>query len=184
MPEHYVYNFKVAIDIIFIQKIPILHVVCRQTHFSRSFPLPGQDSFILWSSFMTIWVIHYLGLPYNSWVDQAKSFLSAHFNALANSLGCNIILIAVDAHWSLIAERYYDHLRRIVDKLIVGHPTAPLSLIVDYANLAMSLTVGIEGLAPTILAFGAQPRLPVGNYKQLPQTCTNIMNLMQTARKE
>ena len=106
------------------------------------------------------------------------------FQTLANSLGCNLVPIAVEAHWSLIAERYNDPLRRIVNKLIVDHPAAPLPLIIDYANLAMSDTVGPEGFTPAILAFGAQPLLPIGNYDQLPQTVTNRMDLMNTTRRE
>lgn len=48
----------------------------------------------------------------------------------------------------------------------------------------MSHTVEPEGFTPAILAFGAQPRLPIGNYEQQPQTVTNRMDLMQIARHE
>lgn len=184
LPEQCVFNFDVAIDVMFIRQVPILHAVCKQTHFSRAAVLPKQDSYTMWTTFMTIWVIPYLGVPHNLWVDQAKAFLSTQFTTLANVLGCNIVPIAVEAHWSLIAERYHDPLRRIVNKLILDHPTAPLNLIVDYANLAMSHTVGPEGFTPAILAFGAQPRLPIGNYEQQPQSSLNRMDLMTTARRE
>lgn len=184
LPDQCVFNYDVAIDVMFISGNPVLHAVCRQTHFSRAAPLPKQDSYTIWSVFMTIWVTPYLGVPHNLWVDQAKAFLSVQFKTLANSLGCNIVPIAVEAHWSLIAERYHDPLRRISRKLIVDHPAAPMELIVDYANLAMSHTIGPEGFTPAILAFGAQPRLPIGNYDQQTQTVTNRMDLMTTARRE
>lgn len=100
--------------------------------------------------------------PFNLLVDKVKVFLSAHLNSLANSLGCNLIPIAVEAHLSLIAERYDDPLKIIVDKLMIDNPTALLSLIVDYANLPMSYTVGPEGFTPAIIAFESQPWLPVG----------------------
>jgi len=99
-------------------------------------------------------------------------------------LGYNLVPIAVEAHWSLIAERYHDPLRRIANKLILDHPAAPLSLIIDYANLSMSHTIGPDGFTPAILAFGAQPRLPIGNYEQEPQSVVNRMDLMSTARRE
>lgn len=184
LPEQFVFNYDVALDVMFIAGHPILHTVCRQTHFSRAAPLPQQDSYTIWVTFMTIWVVPYLGVPFNLWVDQAKAFLSVQFKTLANSLGCNLVPIAVEAHWSLIAERYHDPLRRISMNLITDHPAAPLQLIIDYANLAMSHTIGPEGFTPAILAFGAQPRLLVGNYKQQPQTVTNRMDLMTTARRE
>lgn len=184
LPEQCIFNFDVAIDVMFIRGQAILHAVCRQTHFSRAAPLQKQDSYTLWQTFMSIWVTPYLGVPYNLWVDQAKSFLSVQFKTLASTLGCTLVPIAVEAHWSLIAERYHDPLRRIANKLIVDHPSAPLPLIIDYANLAMSHTIGPEGFTPAILAFGAQPRLPIGEYTQQPQTVINRMDLMTTARRE
>lgn len=83
-----------------------------------------------------------------------------------------------------MAERYHDPLLRITQKLRVEHPNAPLFLILDFTNLAMSHADGPEGVTPTILAFGAQPRLPIWNYEQQPQTVTNRMDLIQIARRE
>ena len=68
--------------------------------------------------------------------------------------------------------------------MTVYHSSALLHLIVDYANLAMSHTVGPEGHTPAILALGAQLRLPIGLYTQQPQTVINRMDLMSTARRE
>ena len=133
---------------------------------------------------MTIWVTPYHGVPYNLWVDQAKSFFSVQFKTLANSLGCNLVPIAVEARWSLIAERYHDPMRRISKKLMIDHRAAPLCLIIDYATLAMSHTIGPEGFTPAMLAFGAKPRLPIGSYEQQSQTVTNRMDPMTTARRE
>lgn len=184
LPEQCVFNFDVALDVMFIRSQPVLHAVCRRTHFSRATPLPKQDSYTIWESFMRIWVTPYLGVPYNLWVDQAKAFLSVQFKTLAASLGCNLVPIAAESHWPLIAKRYHDPLRRIAKKLSIDHPSAPLHLIIDYSNLAMSHTVGPEGFTPAILAFGAQPRLPIGQYDQMPQTSINRMDLMTAARRE
>lgn len=184
LTDQCVFNYDVAVDVMFIAGHQILYVVCRQTHFSLAAPLHKQDSFTIWQTFMTIWVTPYLGVPYNLWVDQAKSFFSVQFRTLANSLGCKLVPIAVEAHWSLIAELHHDPLRRIAKKLIVDHPAAPLGLIIDYANLAMSHKIGPEGFTPAILAFGAQPLISIGNYEQLPQTATNRMYLMKTARRQ
>lgn len=48
----------------------------------------------------------------------------------------------------------------------------------------MSHPIGPEGFTPAILAFSKQPRLPIGENYQLPQTVTNRMDLMTTARRE
>lgn len=138
LPEQCVFSFDVAIDVMFIRNQPILHAVRRQTPFSRATPLSAQDSFTIWETFIKILVLPYLDVPYNLWMDQSKLFLSVQFKTLASSLGCNHVPIAVEAHWSLITERCHDPLRRISNKLIVEHPAAPLQLLLDYANLAMS----------------------------------------------
>ena len=127
MPEQCVFNFDVAVDVLFILIQPIIHVVWGQTHFSRAAPLSAQGCYTMWVTFMNIWVIPYLGVPYNLWVDQAKDFLSVQFKTLANSLGCNLTPIAVEAHWSLIAERYHDTIRRITKKLVLDQPAASLT---------------------------------------------------------
>lgn len=138
----------------------------------------------MWKTFMNIWAIPYLGVPQNLWVAQAKAFISTKFTTLDNLLGCNTVPIAVEAEWPLIAERYHEQLRRLVKKLILDHPVAPIKLIVDYANPAMSHTFGAKGYTPDIMAFGAQHQLPTGNYEQKPKTSINRMNLMTTAQSE
>lgn len=126
----------------------------------------------------------YLGVPFNLWVYQAKSFLSNQFTTLVNILGCNLIPISVEAHWSPIAERHNESLRRISQKLMLENRAAPLALILDYSNLSMSHTVGSEGFTRAILEFGAQLLLPIRNCTMLPQTAVNRMDLMTTSRRE
>lgn len=46
----------------------------------------------------------------------------------------------------------------------------------------MSHTVGPAAFSPAILSFGSQPRLPIGNYEQQPQTSLNCMEVTTTAR--
>lgn len=87
----------------------------------------------------------------------------------------------MEAHWS---ERYHGPLRRISKKLLMNYPLAPLSLILDYAILAVLHTMRPEGSTLAILAFETQPRIPIGNYDQQPQTVANRMDLMQISRRE
>lgn len=156
----------------YIQIHPVLHVFCKQTHFSRAALLFKLDSFTLKTTLMQTWVIAYTSVPFNLWFDKAKSFLSVQFTSLVNALEFNLVPVSVEADWSLIAKQYYDLLRRITQKLRVEHPTPPLSLITDYSNLAMSHTFGPEGFTPAIRAFGTHPRLLISNYEQQPQIVT------------
>lgn len=128
-PQQSVFNFDVAIEVMFIPQVHVLYAACKQAQFSPATVLIKQDSFRTWTAFMTMWVIPYLGVPYNLLVDRAWAFLSTQLTTLAYVLECKVVPVAVEAHWTLIAERYYDALRRIVNKLIVDHPAASLSLI-------------------------------------------------------
>lgn len=184
LPEQCVFNFNVAINVMFIEQVLILHAVSKQTPFSRAAILSKQDSYTIWTTFVSIWVIPYLGVPHNHWVEQAKLFLSTQFTTLANVLECNIVTIAVEAHCSLIAEHYQDPLRPFVSKVIPDRPTASLNIIVNYENLAMAHTIGPERFSPAILSFGAHPRLPIGSYERQPQTSFNKVDLITTARRK
>lgn len=121
---------------------------------------------------------------HNLWVDQEKAFLSTQFQALAISFRCNLIPVLVEAYWSSIAEQYHDMLRCINLKVILDIPTAPLSLVLDYAILAISHTKRPEGFTLVILAFGAQPCLSIRNYSQEPLMPMNRMDPMTIARRE
>lgn len=167
----------------FINSVPILHVIFRQAIFSRACLLSKQDSYTLCTIFMSIWVLPYLGIPNNLWIYQAKFFLSQQFKALANFLGCNLIPIAVEAHCFIIAERYHDPLQWIIKNLLTAHPNVWLQLVIYYSNMALSHTVGREWFTSSILAFGAQPRVPIGSYEKMQQTVTSVMDLMNTARR-
>lgn len=48
----------------------------------------------------------------------------------------------------------------------------------------MSHTIEPKGFTPAILVFSAQPRVSIYNYNQIPQTVTNLIDLMTMARRE
>ncbi len=102
------------------------------------------------------------------WADRAKKFIYGIFVLNSNSLGSNIVPVAVEAHCSLIVERYHGPLRRVLLKLRVDCPDLPLAVLVDNADLVISHTMGPEVFAPAILVFDAEPRLPIGDLAQVP----------------
>ena len=131
-----------------------------------------------------MWVTPYIGAPHELWVDQAKSFLSEHFKALATALGARLVPIAVEAHWSMLVERHHAPLRRIYLKLANDYPNVFPQVLLDYACMAMNSTIGPENHVPAILAFGAIPRLPIGDYTQAPHSAVERFNLAHMARRE
>ena len=93
--------------------------------------------------------------------------------------------LPVEVHWDLILERYHDPLHRIMKKLRTSFSNVPLDTLHDYANMAMSHTLGRpEGRNRAIIAFGAQSRLPIGDYLQQLQTVVQRMDLATVERRE
>lgn len=125
-----------------------------------------MDLYTLWTAFLTIGAIPYLGVPFQLRVGQGKPFLFVHLNALASVFWCKVSPVAIEYHWSLIAERYHEPLRLISHKRVTKHPAAPRFLNIDYVNLEMLHTIKYGEFTLTILAFGTQPRLPIGDFSQ------------------
>ncbi len=80
----------------FIDGVPILHAVSKQTHLSRATVLRTQDGMTVWQTFMKIWVCPYFGL--NIWVDRAEQIIYGTFALLSNALRSNIAPVAVGTH--------------------------------------------------------------------------------------
>ncbi len=71
-----------------------------------------------------------------------------------------------------------------MQKLRVDCPDLPFDGLVDYANLVMSRTMRPEGFTPAILAFGADPRLPIRDLAQVPMTVAQSMEVAAITRRE
>lgn len=142
----YVFSFKV---------IHILHAVRYQTDFSRPKKLLKLDSQTIWSSLMNMWVLLYLVVLYELWVDQAKSNLSGYFKTILKALGGSLITVPDKAHWSLIAEHHREPLRCIMKNLRATFSIVSFDIIIDNADMAMSQIVGSESYTPRFIAFGA-----------------------------
>ena len=92
--------------------------------------------------------------------DAGTNFVSKEFTKYANSMAITTKLVPVEAHWSIgIVERYHSVLRRaykvIMDKTKDLNKTAALQMAVK----AVNDTAGPNGLVPTLLVFGAYPRI-------------------------
>lgn len=96
-------------------------------------------------------------------MDQGKASFSVYFKAAASALECNLILVPIEGHWSFIVERYHDQLKTIMKNLQTIYPDVPLQIMVDYANMTISHTIGPEGHKAAIFTFGAQQIVPIGN---------------------
>ena len=70
------FNHCVAVDIMFINNKPILHVVDEVTHFQEATWLRNSTSAEVWKSFLRCWSMVYIGPPDYLRVDQGTNFVS------------------------------------------------------------------------------------------------------------
>lgn len=119
--------------------------------FCQAAAVPKQNSYTILTVFMSTWVNPYFGAPHTPLVDQEETFSSVQLTTLVNTLGCNVILILVEAYWSLITERNQNSFGRIANERIADHPATPLQLITNYASQVMLITIDPKGSNPPYL---------------------------------
>ena len=157
------FNHEIIVDIFFINGQPVLHVVDSATAFQAAKFLNNKEQKAkdLWDAIMTCWINTYLGPP--EWIvhDAGKNFGSAEFKQYAKGLYIRVQEMPVEAHNSIgKAERYHGPLRRafqIIDAELGNALTNDQKL--QMAVKAINDTAGPDGLVPTLLVFGAYPRM-------------------------
>ncbi|KID81354.1 Ribonuclease H-like protein [Metarhizium guizhouense ARSEF 977] len=157
------FNHEIIVDIFFINGQPVLHVVDSATAFQAAKFLNNKEQKAkdLWDAIMTCWINTYLGPP--EWIvhDAGKNFGSAEFKQYAKGLYIRVQEMPVEAHNSIgKAERYHGPLRRayqIIDAELGNALTNDQKL--QMAVKTINDTAGPDGLVPTLLVFGAYPRM-------------------------
>ena len=104
----------------------------------------------------------YLGPPDLITHNTGKNFVSKEFRQYAASLGIITKSVPVEAHWSIgIVERAHPELKRaynIITEELKGQGVTK-HILLQMAVKAINDTAGPDGLVPTLLIFGAYPRM-------------------------
>ena len=156
------FNHSVIVDIMYIDNSPIFHVVDEATRFQAAKWLSNVSTKHTWDTLRLCWIDVYLGPPDYILHDAGKNFVSKKFQQLATSMTITTQSIPVEAHWSIgIVEQYHGVLCRtykiIIDDLQGTRVTKEAAL--QIAVKAINDTAGPNGLVPTLLVFGAYPRM-------------------------
>ncbi|KAM3500793.1 hypothetical protein MY11210_009462 [Beauveria gryllotalpidicola] len=146
------FNFEIIVDVFYIQGRLVLHVVDSATAFqaARFLSPTGQKARDTARS-PPDYIAH----------DAGRNFASAEFKEYAKSLSIQTHEVPVEAH-NVIgkAERYHGVLRRayeILDEEVGNDMTSDQKF--QAAVKAVNDTAAPDGLVPTLLVFGAYPRL-------------------------
>lgn len=156
------FNYSIIVDIMYIDNSPILHVVDESTRFQAAKWLANITAKHTWDTLRLCWIDVYLGPPDYIHHDAGKNFVSKEFRQFASSMSITTKSAPVEAHWSIgIVERYHAVLRRayrvIMEELQETGITKDIGL--QMAVKAVNDTAGPNGLVPTLLVFGAYPRM-------------------------
>lgn len=195
MPDGIVFNRELALDLMFLDKKAVLHVVDTQTHFSAAAFLKQQTIEHVWYAFLMCWAAIYTGLPDEIKVDQGGVITSQRWKGLifpslressipvTDMTGIELSLSGVESHNSLGAgEGNNDPLRRIYNKIRFSHLSIDEGLSLKLATKAMNDTMNPEGFIPSLLVFGVLPRFPPMST-ELPNQ-VDRMRALEVARAE
>jgi len=158
------FNYTVLVDVMYINSSPVLHVIDEATSFQAARFLSSMTAEAVWEALRVCWIDTYIGPPDICVHDAGTNFRSVTFQDNCQALGIRTKCIPVEAPQSIgKLERYHGPLRRAFEVIcddykalgVAIHKTAILQMAVK----AVNDTAGPDGLVPTLLVFGAYPRL-------------------------
>jgi hypothetical protein len=162
LKDDHEFNHSVIIDVMYLDGKPVLQVVDSATAFEAARFLKDMSARTAWDTLRACWIDTYLGPPDMVVHDAGKNFASAEFKQLADSMAIGIKEVPVEAHNSVgLVERYHAPLRRVYeiiqDELKDEHINK--EMILQMAVKTVNDSAGPDGIVPTLLVFGAYPRL-------------------------
>ncbi|KAJ6050709.1 uncharacterized protein N7446_010818 [Penicillium canescens] len=162
LKDDYEFNYSVIVDILYIEGKPVLQVVDAATSFSAARFLRDMSARNAWDTLRACWIDTYQGPPDYVVHDAGKNFTSTEFKQLASSMSIKIKEAPVEAHNSVgKVERYHAPLRRAYEILReeLKDESIDREMILQMAVKAVNDSAGPDGIVPTLLVFGAYPRM-------------------------
>jgi len=163
LKDDYEFNYSVIADVLWINGDAVLQVVDDATSFGAAGFLPDMSATTTWNKLRQLWIDTYLGPPEKIVHDAGKNFASDEFRQLASSMSIQVKEVPVEAHNSIgKVERYHAPLRRAYEILweeLKGQKGINKYMVLQMAQKAVNDTNGPDGIVPTLLVFGAYPRI-------------------------
>ncbi|KAI0996724.1 hypothetical protein K3495_g11457, partial [Podosphaera aphanis] len=156
------FNSCVYIDVLWIDEKPVLQVVDDATRFQAASWLKSMNAKDAWDTLRNCWIDVYLGPPDMIIHDAGTNFTGQEFKQSAIAMAIKTKAVPTEAHHSIgLVERYHAPLRRAYD--VISKDLSKTKIhrnhILQMAVKAVNDTAGPDGLVPTLLVFGAYPRM-------------------------
>ena len=162
LKDDYEFNYSVIIDILYLEGKPVLQVIDASTSFGAARFLRDMSARNAWDTLRACWIDTYQGPPDYIVHDAGKNFTSTEFKQLASSMSIKVKEVPVEAHNSVgKVERYHAPLRRAYEILReeLKDENIEREMILQMAVKAVNDSAGPDGIVPTLLVFGAYPRM-------------------------
>ena len=179
------FNFEVIVDVLKLNNKNVLHVVDTATGFNAARFLSNMSAKETFNALRSCWIDVYLGPPDIITHDAGTNFASQEFRAEAKLLGNTCKQVHTEAYWSIgKVERYHQPLRRaynILSQELKG--AVPDESILQMSVKTINDTAGPNGLVPTLLVFGAYPRVTIdsppsaGTLRRAEAVCKAMKDL-------
>src|SRR5450432_2959538 len=154
------FNYSIIVDIFYIGGKPVLHVVDEGTRYQAGRWLQNITAKHTWDVLRMCWIDTYLGPPEQVVTDAGKNFASKEFDQYATTQGTRIKIVPVEAHNSVgIVERYHGPIRRAYTIITAEIRDIDKDMALQMAFKAINDSAGPDGLVPTLLVYGAYPRM-------------------------
>ncbi|TQN64414.1 hypothetical protein CSHISOI_11408, partial [Colletotrichum shisoi] len=159
--EDYAFNHEIIVDVMYLEgNRPVLHVVDSATAFNAARFLKDISAKTTWEALRLCWIDVYQGPP--DWIvaDAGRNFTAAEFRHEAKAMSIDVKIIPIESHHSVgKVERYHAAVRRAYEIIREECPSLPRDSALQGAIKSVNDTAGPDGLVPTLLVFGAYPRM-------------------------
>lgn len=185
------FNYQIVADIVQLNGRNVLHVIDVATSFQAAAFVRSLSAKDTWDALCRCWIYVYQGPPDIISHDPGTNFSSEEFKNNAKVVGISCKEMPVEAHWAVgKVERAHPPLRRSYDilKAELGDHTGDETLL-QMAIKALNDTAGPNGLVPTLLVFGAYPRInqdspPSPDIVRRAEAVNKAMKMLRSIRAE
>ena len=181
------FNSEIVVDVMYLSGKPVLHVIDSATTFNGARFLPSMSTKDTWETLRMLWIDTYQGPPDIITHDAGTNFASVEFKSEAKIMGITCKQVPIEAHWSIgKVERYHAPLRRAYEILRTELDSRTSdNAVLQMAVKAVNDTAGPDGLVPTLLVFGAYPRISMDSppSPSMIQRAEAIQKAMKALRR-
>ena len=154
------FNHSVYVDVMYINGSPVLHIIDEATRYQAARWLQNISAKHTWDILRACWIDTYIGPPEYITHDAGRNFISKEFQQYAMAMAISTKAVPVEAHWSVgLVERAHPALRRAYQIITDECKDIQKELALQMAVKAVNDTAGPDGLVPTLLVYGAYPRM-------------------------